>query len=487
MSWVGRRLIIRKDGVAIAGARAKSVRFNNDPIDVTYEEEDGFRHLLDVLDTREVVIGIDGVLSAPHVEQLIRPKIEGELIDIEVEFPEDEILIAGDAYIQSLQITGEYRNAVTFSASLVLSGSFMPVLPPPEWIYVTYAYDTAETAQDPFPATTFTPPAWAEWVDVLLVGGGGGARPGPLFNFYKLGSGGGGAGGVLRVLRHPVTPSVPIDVAPGRGQSLQVSDAVFDAAGGGEDSTFGGLTAQGGGAGQRQANPEGIDSLIPVSGGYSGGSGGGGAGADDGADLLLRVGGTGVLGQGNSGGSPVGFECRSGSGGGGHMTAGASGGQSSRPNGGDGISLAALDFVPLMLADRGAIASFTSYERGDYVLLGDGTTWACQQDMTTTETAELDVLGPAGRGFWSMVLEAVGGGGGGGTWCAEPERAGLGGYGGGGNGGSNNTGQPGTPHTGGGAGGSRSSYVTNQAAGSGIVFVRYLTEESYAILGAADF
>jgi predicted secreted protein len=123
MSWVGRRLIIRKDGVAIAGARAKSVRFNNDPIDVTYEEEDGFRHFLDVLDTREVVIGIDGVLSAPHVEQLIRPKIEGELIDVEIEFP-DESLIAGDAYIQSLQITGEYRNAVTFSASLVISGTF---------------------------------------------------------------------------------------------------------------------------------------------------------------------------------------------------------------------------------------------------------------------------------------------------------------------------------------------------------------------------
>lgn len=112
-------------------------------------------------------------------------------------------------------------------------------------------------------ATYVTPP-WSTSADVLLVagGGGGGAENGP---------GGGGAGGAIIYNAVPTTGSVSVVVGAGAGQLAN-----------GSPTSFGPVSATGGGSGGRQS---------PSLGGGTGGSGGGGGPA-----------GSGTPGQGNSGG-----------------------------------------------------------------------------------------------------------------------------------------------------------------------------------------
>jgi predicted secreted protein len=492
MSWVGRRLIIRKDGVAIAGARAKSVRFNNDPIDVTYEEEDGFRHFLDVLDTREVVIGIDGVLSAPHVEQLIRPKIEGELIDVEIEFPDESTLSADGAYIQSLQITGEYRNAVTFSASLVLSGPLVRRCSEEnlDWVYRQFKDDGS-----------FVVPDYVPWVETVVVAGGGSA--GSLISGTQTSGSGGGGGGGVRAERVAVTPGSTVAVTVGQGGTWTTgaTDAAL-AARKGKNSSFGSLVAEGGGTSQSHFGSGLQNDLFPATAGQSGGSGGGCAGGFSGGgaggtcggmfemsvgDPSIRNGGSGSSGQ--DGGSWVdpGDCTKSGGGGGGAKTPGVSISPSTPlGHGGDGYTLPELgwpdssDFV----RDRGIWnqgVDTSGYLVGDKVtrtMVTSGPSYSFVA-LRPSAFSGVGTADPRDTTFgvadphWRLALDAVGGGGGGGS-TVDPGGA-QGGIGGGANGRFNAGTAPGQNLLGGGAGGMTTG---GNNGGDGVVLVRYPTEES---------
>jgi predicted secreted protein len=125
MSWLGRQLKILKDGIPIAACQSKSVTRNNEMIDVSGEEDDGFKHFLEAIDTKEIVIQVDGIMQADHWHQLIVPKLNAELIDVDIEFPNGYVIYGHEgAYITALSLTGEYRGAARFSATIVLSGEF---------------------------------------------------------------------------------------------------------------------------------------------------------------------------------------------------------------------------------------------------------------------------------------------------------------------------------------------------------------------------
>ena len=129
-------------------------------------------------------------------------------------------------------------------------------------------------------------------VDVLLVAGGGGGGAGRL-------GGGGGAGGVLQTLNHPVTPGTyPVVVGSG-GAGMPFwstpnyipPPTAVGAKGG--NTTFDGLTANGGGTANNS-----YDNL-PASSVKNGGSGAGSH------PYSPYVGGDGTSGQGNPGGGVV--------------------------------------------------------------------------------------------------------------------------------------------------------------------------------------
>lgn len=186
---------------------------------------------------------------------------------------------------------------------------------------------------------------------------------------------------------------------------------------GGNSSIFG-LTAIGGGAGGDQSGG--------TNQGNNGGSGGGGSGLESGG--VLNNGGSGTDGQGNDGGYGYGQNDSGTSGGGGGGGSAGENADSSRSGaGGNGLCI-----------------GITGYP----------------------------------------VLYAGGGGGGSDSRSSEPR--GSGGLGGGGRGGegtgANSTGfgtLPGAPNTGGGGGGCSGNASPGGDGGSGIVVVRYKTDQSY--------
>ena len=152
-------------------------------------------------------------------------------------------------------------------------------------------------------AGTFSVPTGLTTVDVLVVAGGGGAGVGN-------GSTGGGAGGLIYRPAFPVTPGGSVSYSIGSGgtgpSNTQQGNTVR--AQNGQDSTFGGLTAKGGGGGGTElatgaANPN----INTHNAGAPGGSGGGstrtGPNGYGGAGIQpQQPGDSGTYGFGNAGG-----------------------------------------------------------------------------------------------------------------------------------------------------------------------------------------
>lgn len=255
---------------------------------------------------------------------------------------------------------------------------------------------------------TFNVPSGLTTVDVLVVAGGGAG--------HNNNSGGGGAGGLIYRPGFPVSPGGSVSVTVGNG-------GVGDNANG-APSSFGSLTAIGGGGGTQWA--QGLA-------GNPGGSGGGGSGNPTGVSRAPggsgtqsgRPGDSGTYGFGNPGG--IGAHVASGDGGGGGGGgAGAAGGEAFHP-------------------------SSRSWGNGGTGGIG----------------RQYDISG-------SNVYYAGGGGGGAGGSPGPSITLAPGGQGGGGRGGAaaqSQNGLPATANTGGGGGGGDNS--APGSGGSGIVIVRY--------------
>lgn len=165
-------------------------------------------------------------------------------------------------------------------------------------------------------SSTFSVPTGLTAVEVLVVAGGGGGGGATGFEV----GGGGGAGGLIYSPATPVTPGGSVSVTVGSGgtgapnQSTQPPNTSGSIAPGkGSNSSFGPITATGGGIGGGQ-----------YWNGQPGGSGGGESG-----NIGLPSGGSGTPGQGNAGGGSHNNAAASNGGGGG----GAAGGGETAPSG----------------------------------------------------------------------------------------------------------------------------------------------------------
>jgi len=156
-------------------------------------------------------------------------------------------------------------------------------------------------------------------VDLLVVagGGGGGSRHG----------GGGGAGGLIFQQAYSITPGTPVNIKVGKGGQGAPAGSMTQGTAG-ENSSFGGIVAIGGGFGTSAS----------VNGG-SGGSGGGGRGN------TINLGGSGTPTQGNGGGAGTLQNANNfegiGGGGGGYSQSGSKGDitETNRGKGGNGVDL----------------------------------------------------------------------------------------------------------------------------------------------------
>lgn len=119
----GRELLIKKGATVLAGVRTKTVTINGEPIDVTTDDDSGFRTLLADPATRSIDLSVEGITKDAVLRAIVAGGGSQLLTDITVEYP-DGAVIAGDFYLVSIEESGEYQDAVTFTASLQSSGEY---------------------------------------------------------------------------------------------------------------------------------------------------------------------------------------------------------------------------------------------------------------------------------------------------------------------------------------------------------------------------
>lgn len=127
---VGREFLIKKNNVVIAGVRTKSFSFAGEPIDVTTDDDTGFRTLLAESGQEALDISVEGLTK----DVVLRGAALGSgslmLTDVTLEFPKTGTqavsgdTISGNFFLTSLEESGTYNDAMTFSASLQSSGAW---------------------------------------------------------------------------------------------------------------------------------------------------------------------------------------------------------------------------------------------------------------------------------------------------------------------------------------------------------------------------
>lgn len=122
----GRLLQVKRGispGTLVAGVRTKSISVNGEPIDITGDDDLGWRKLLDQPGEVTVEISVAGVIKD---ELLIT---EGISITDRVQYTRFEWpggtagRLDGDFFLSAFSLTGEYQGAAVFEATFISTGA----------------------------------------------------------------------------------------------------------------------------------------------------------------------------------------------------------------------------------------------------------------------------------------------------------------------------------------------------------------------------
>lgn len=117
----GRTMRVKYNAVIIAGVRTKTVTFNGEPIDITSDDDSGWRTSLeDDAAVRSVDISVEGVTKDDTLRSAWYNKALMEAM--EVEWPDGSSL-TGNFHLGSYAETGATEDGVTFSATFNSSGA----------------------------------------------------------------------------------------------------------------------------------------------------------------------------------------------------------------------------------------------------------------------------------------------------------------------------------------------------------------------------
>ena len=107
-------------GDEIPGVREKSLKMNGEAIDVTSDEDNGYRALLSNIQAQtEVSIGISGVTKDTRLKEAW---VNRQLTQVcRMEYPDGAVL-TGTFFLSDYTETEPYKDATTFEASLMSSG-----------------------------------------------------------------------------------------------------------------------------------------------------------------------------------------------------------------------------------------------------------------------------------------------------------------------------------------------------------------------------
>ena len=116
----GRKLLIKRGVTVIAGVRTKAVNINREPVDITNDDDDGWRGLLTEPGEKQIDLTVGGVTKDDTLRAVAftdPPIFE----DMSLEYPDGSI-ISGDFFISGYNESGDYNDAITFEATFQSSG-----------------------------------------------------------------------------------------------------------------------------------------------------------------------------------------------------------------------------------------------------------------------------------------------------------------------------------------------------------------------------
>lgn len=139
--FAGRTIIVRQGGQVIAGIRTKTLNFEGEPIDVTSDENDGWRTLLSVYGTRGITASVEGVVKSHQLK--IAALSQAVMSELTLTWPDGFEVIA-DFALANYTETGAYDDGATFSCEFRSSGEI--------------AYDVGENTLLMIPSAGALPP-----------------------------------------------------------------------------------------------------------------------------------------------------------------------------------------------------------------------------------------------------------------------------------------------------------------------------------------
>lgn len=125
-AFVGRLLTITRSGSgpgpsAITGKMTKNLTLNNGEIDITSDDDGGFRTLLETPAVRSVDVSIEGVLKGDELLNLVADgPVQGTYV---IDFGSIGVL-SGTFQFGEIEIGAEHAGYVTFSTVMKSSGPF---------------------------------------------------------------------------------------------------------------------------------------------------------------------------------------------------------------------------------------------------------------------------------------------------------------------------------------------------------------------------
>ena len=125
-----RDLIIKKNSVRWLGITSKGVSIAKEAIDITSDEDNGYRTLLDDVGSKTLDISFSGVTKDTTIRTLINTDGSQLYTDITVEFPPVGAQTTGDTisgsfFLNSVSETGGDSNGtISFDGALQSSGAW---------------------------------------------------------------------------------------------------------------------------------------------------------------------------------------------------------------------------------------------------------------------------------------------------------------------------------------------------------------------------
>ena len=119
----GRELVIDWDSVTLVGVRTRTFSITNDYVDVTTDDDNGWRTLLADPGLRSVEVTAGGICSDQVlIAEIMKANITGEPLDVDLPTATGAKL-SGTFVVSSFEGSGDHDGAYEFSATFMSSGA----------------------------------------------------------------------------------------------------------------------------------------------------------------------------------------------------------------------------------------------------------------------------------------------------------------------------------------------------------------------------